>query len=435
MYESNSDSPGANSLNPYLMANKVMPRADASQSVLAAGMAAAAPDSAWSPSWGRLQNNAALDQFPINDDVVMYDFELQNPANSINWVSPSSDIWGDWDFRFTSMAHPEFAQSFAPVLSGQAIGNINTEIAEDSGPLHMAASNPHSGTITQSPRVETPHSTQPSRTPGASSMSVSFEDGLTPSPRPYVDSIGARGTLQKVQKKRTNSVLDLDNPKRRHHQPPRNLASASGEIPHFISWISQDLYNEMLTNIQVVGGEHDNQISLSAIPSLTMMNKLCQLYFNHFHPSFPFIRKSPFVLGDGMWLLVIAVVAVGAQYALTPEVAPLKEPLAAILRRGVATLVHPPNHIERSATTFSSSHASQGEIVTVVQARILDVLLLVHSGNAVTMERGLSEYNSLLVTNRRMHLLWPAHLVEQSTDRLYTESRIRTGYMIWVTAF
>lgn len=54
---------------------------------------------------------------------------------------------------------------------------------------------------------------------------------------------------------------------------------------------------------------------LSTVPSAEAMNLFVQLYFQHFHAQFPLLHMPTFQPREDIWMLVLAVAAIGAEYS------------------------------------------------------------------------------------------------------------------------
>ncbi|KAJ5667408.1 hypothetical protein N7507_003272 [Penicillium longicatenatum] len=57
------------------------------------------------------------------------------------------------------------------------------------------------------------------------------------------------------------------------------------------------------------------EASLPSLHSLEILHVCTQLYFEHFHPSFPIIHQSTFGARSSSWLLYLAIAAIGSQYS------------------------------------------------------------------------------------------------------------------------
>ena len=259
---------------------------------------------------------------------------------------------------------------------------------------------------------------------------------MTPSARSYIDSVGARGTMQRLRRKRKRSIVEDTNSQSQCSKSDDTILTRTAlddELRLSTHWVSSDLYNEMVQNIQLLGVESPGQLDPASFPSTLIVNKLCQLYFDHFHPDFPFLQKIPFQSKNEVWILIIATAAIGALYTGSTELGNLKDTLAQILQRGLEAIVHGKLLSSNPISSVPLPGIAAANNIVVIQARILSSVIMIHSDNLSFMEKALSEFTSLVAATGRMHLLQPAQeqtLTKSSAIEL--QLRSRAGYMIWV---
>ena len=73
-------------------------------------------------------------------------------------------------------------------------------------------------------------------------------------------------------------------------------------------------------------------------PDHETLSDFIDLYFEHFHPAFPFIHRPTFLQGDTPVIVLIALAAVGATYA-DKEYKPLAVALDELVRRMITWMV------------------------------------------------------------------------------------------------
>ena len=96
-----------------------------------------------------------------------------------------------------------------------------------------------------------------------------------------------------------------------------------------IAWIQID-FSKIQSNSSYVPFSQQ-----SAIPSRYVMNIFVQLYFEHFHPSCPFLHRPTFH-NDASPTLIAIVASIGAQYSGLREADSISRGLAELVRRMVA---------------------------------------------------------------------------------------------------
>ena len=79
------------------------------------------------------------------------------------------------------------------------------------------------------------------------------------------------------------------------------------------------------------------------VPPTAVINAWVQLYFEHFHPVFPFLHKSSFGGPGTHWLLVFTVSAIGAQFSRLPHAQTCARAMHEMIRRQSSCLVSLPN--------------------------------------------------------------------------------------------
>jgi hypothetical protein len=207
------------------------------------------------------------------------------------------------------------------------------------------------------------------------------------------------------------------------------------ELWHVTPWVSADLYGETLRNIQLLEQRSLGQPDPASFPSSVLVNKLCQLYFDHFHVGFPFLQKVPFQPKNEVWILVIATAALGAQYTTCTELAGLKDFLVQILQQGLEAIIHG-NLSSNKVSTVTFAGTAACDNLIIIQARILSSIVMIHSGNLSSMEKALSNFRALVTDAVRMRLLQPTGTQGQALNKSSAteiQLRLRAGYMIWVS--
>lgn len=173
-------------------------------------------------------------------------------------------------------------------------------------------------------------------------------------------------------------------------------------------------------------------------PSARTVNACIQLYFEHFHKGFPLVHKPTFLpsgLSQPHWLLLLAVAAIGSNYADVAESADFREAFQEFLRRATSLM--------------AEVYRTQDLFIPIAQARLLNLVALATSSTQlarahvpryhVELARSCLEaailqdvrashvaqvsghQNPVAETPEHQWLLW----VQQ-------ELRHRTGYFIWL---
>lgn len=413
----------------------------------------------WHPKW--TDSTSRTDRFqesqsPIVDQTgfmnYCYDPSFEQGFNglgfsSINWLSPTHEVYEDWNAQFTSFTGPigfEASTSLAAdntTLFQEPLNAWDSEMAAQTNVVPPGVSLNNPSNSSDSP------SSQPTTAPRAS---VVGSTGSEATSRFYVDNTGARASVQQLRRRRklaSRRPADVNSPSQIILRSNQTLPTATQPVLEkqmAISncWVPADVYSELLRN---VSKSDRGTASLASFPSLEHLNMFCQLYFENFHPGFPFIRKQLFGSDKDDWLLALAVATTGARYSNmnTSEIVVFKQVLHISLRRTLeCDIKNTDKGSEYVCATAPYKTLSTGDHMISIQSRILNVLLMIHSGDATLMGNAYSEFSALVAVCNRMHLLSAIDKKDLAFDQsdvqlreskwLQIQFRIRAGYMIWV---
>jgi hypothetical protein len=105
-----------------------------------------------------------------------------------------------------------------------------------------------------------------------------------------------------------------------------------------LDYVSQASRNAMLSLIHLSHQPHWSIANIDAFPSRDTLNSCVNLYFHHFHPTFPVIRPASLRDGNAPTVLLLAAAAIGATYA-KDDLKPLAVALNELVRRILTYLV------------------------------------------------------------------------------------------------
>jgi hypothetical protein len=264
----------------------------------------------------------------------------------------------------------------------------------------------------------------------------------------YVDGDGARAPFGGRIRGRGSVVTSEE-----LHDIPggATTASTSSHVSTSVHLFSQAAYDNLVHHISLERQHNDLAASCTSFPSSTLMRLFVSYYFEHFHSIFPYVRKSTLLqIASSEWLLLLAVAAVGSRYMHREQDRNARDMLTTTLDAA----------LRRRKYGFVLEHAAQlhddifvpGECATpntcpniaVLQAGVLNVLLLQHSGKKTLIERAFIERHYLVEACHSLGLVSSKPVVEHTAgapDRtsqdvvrqwLKRETEIRTGLMIWV---
>ncbi|KFY29507.1 hypothetical protein V493_02326 [Pseudogymnoascus sp. VKM F-4281 (FW-2241)] len=408
-------------------------------------------NSAWTEQTRQFQQNQ-LNQTTLNNPErgfgINESTNQQQPL-SMNWMTAdnwtyNSPVWpGDW---------------LAIEPSGILPGNIGLESSEA---LESTLWAPRSSGQGHPPEIllDTQGINEPnSPTYSIRTLSTNATGSVTSSNPPskyYVDSVGARASTQGIRRKRRSSrVANESNsecvqnhrPSQYNHQTqPQISAGLEKENSLTFEWVTYELYDDLLRNIGIQDSDHSTLDPLR-FPSLAQLNDLCQVFFDKFHPRLPLIPKIAFQLVSGMWILVLAVAAVGATFSYTSAPQNPQDMLASYLRAAIEAKVYSTDSDSPSMSTEITQWSSGSEDkMFILQARILSVVMMIHSGSTILLRKALMEFSALVACSRRLKLLRPYKQkpfafeadgeLRQQDDWLEAETRCRAGYTILLLDF
>ncbi|KAM3075833.1 hypothetical protein ACMFMG_007958 [Clarireedia jacksonii] len=421
------------------------------ETALSAQLTTGSQEQQWDATWSTSGNSYLSDfqQFPNVGAQYLPQSGYQDGLSfeihdSINWMSPSTSVWRDWDFRFAALADPSVPIFFTPLVGAQIQGNLNVDLA----PQQPSSWNPESqmtfpptanatGNVTSPGVLSTTRSVHSLRSEGGSTSVVSGSDDLRrTSPRLYVDSVGARGTLQKPRRKRTRSSFEMEtfqDPRVNLSMQPQTHSPGDEDTLPSNPWISSELYQDIARNSERPASESPIGAGSSHLPSLGLLNIFCQLYFDDFHPEFPFLNMTPNQWKDQGWILAVAVATIGAQYS-NSYATDHQKLLEAILREALDTLVSGRGHPDVVSAASPCPEPPSVESLVVLQARILNIIIATRSGEAVSTSKALTDFKSLVAAAKRANLLRPLPRSASNTFHgTEIELRARTGCMIFVS--
>lgn len=141
----------------------------------------------------------------------------------------------------------------------------------------------------------------------------------------------------------------------RQYQPSSIYVDAQLSFPDMEDIAAEEVDQEDLAHVPTVMNSVIDQMTQLAltieakstyppftelrIPPAPIINAWVQLYFEHFHPVFPFLHKPSFGNCDTHWLLIFAVSAIGAQFSGLPHSQDCSRAMNEMIRRAGSYLV------------------------------------------------------------------------------------------------
>lgn len=365
----------------------------------------------------------------FSDDANLGVFDQPNlSALGVNWISPQYQEDVDWN----------------AILAGF---NTNSQLGEETRNEVVIQVEPTHAVDLHQQQQQSQQQSHEVETTQSPNFTVSGASSKSADNAYYVDGDGARAPFGGRICGRGLIVAD--------HQQPEVLSDDSISSPSTLATMSRCLcpqaaYDNLIHHISSERQYCDLGPSFSSFPSISQVQIYVRYYFDYFHPIFPFLRKSSFShIVSSEWLLLLAVAVVGSRYTLREQEADSGDMLLTTL--DAALRLHKYElgleHTARSNDLFlpgESATIHTCPYLATLQASILNVLLLQHSGRRSLVERALLERHYLVEACHSRGLISRkpptehGSCAEDCTGRdvvrcwLERESKIRTGMMIWV---
>jgi hypothetical protein len=382
----------------------------------------------WTNDYGDSNNICGFDQPDLS-------------ALGVNWLSPQYENDIDWDailggFTASAQIHQDSRLSEARVAmtAGKTVEYASDSLQQSHDILQHTPGIQHAQTCSTIVSATTPTSV----------------DNIY-----YVDGTGARAPFggRSHGRKPLNGVQA---PAGFDHRVTRSSSPAISQIAD--KFCPQTAYDELLKHVSRERQHHELDFgSDDDFPSIGRLQLYVQHYFEEFHPIFPFVRNTaPNHSTPYAWLLLLAVTAVGSRYSQQQQQQQQdknsKNMLATILdaalyrrRYGFGT-----GYRETSEESFTTSQGEKFDThpnLSILQAGILNVIILQNSGRKVLVERALIDRHYLFQACNSLQLLSyrpPTESLGHSTNAtelenvrqwLERETEIRVGMMIWVRRY
>jgi hypothetical protein len=348
----------------------------------------------------------------------------------VNWMSPQYQDDIDWDailVGFPRMQSGERQQNLCSQMAVETVTHYDSDHHQQPQQVAQSALEPDiAGSSNDTGSSATPKSTE----------NIYYVDG-TGARAPFGGRSHGRGFVVAAQ---DIHEADSDNA-----IPPIALAA------HCIC--PQAAYDNLATHILSERHRYRFDPSITPFPSKTQIQLYIGHYFENFHPIFPFIHKPTFDhAASDERLLLLAVAAVGSRYTLRDKDKGTGNMLLALL--DVALRYRRYGYDTEDCDSASDDGFVPGQrakpyacpSLVLLQAGILNVLLLQHSGKKSFVERAMVERHCLVEACHSLELISrpPKDKHTASTTEyaghdslenwLERELEIRIGMMIWVCA-
>lgn len=372
--------------------------------------------------------NSALNQATS----TLYDFTQPGLGlSSINWMAPQEYQFGDWDTQLADFLRqredPAVNASFPFFFPDSNDVPPTNQLYETPMDLRIVT-NPQADVSQNLGGPQTDTHRTPTSSEGGSKKSTSTEGNY------YVDGTGARAAFGGRRKQRF-SIANVD--VLHEEDIPETPSSATAE-----NLVSHAAYEFMMAGVlEITSQQSVEQSRLSH----TLVQSFVRQYFESFHTAFPFIRPATLRELSHDWTLLLAVAATGSRYTRRSQGHHSSDFLLDALHKRLRRLMYEPASMD-DTTPFAPGQSIHGQSrprLQTVQARILAVTCMLHSGRKTLMDSALVDRQYLVEACGSLGLLSPsedsrstrsANGGVKSGDWLPREDHTRTGIMVWVSS-
>ncbi|KAF5672906.1 transcription factor ZMS1 [Fusarium circinatum] len=408
-------------------------------------------DGTWPPN----DESIAVAPQPMNPMLEINDMgsfqdvpDLTMAISNINWLS-DSQFASLWENQLSVI--PEGLGSMAYTFPSELIGPnpVSSWVSEQPLDVNMSINGPM-----ETPAIEIDQTHYPTvvKSPydgHASSINGSNASSSTNGAL-YVDGTAARAPFRgqllpqqaNLQSNRPEQDPRLPEADDSDYSYLKSLVASMRESSDN-TFVPEALYSKLSSVIQDEIGI-DPSLDLDVqIPPLESIRGFVLLYYQCFHPTYPFLQKNSSVWQNSdNWILLLAVATTGARYAGSRWSSVMSELLDKGLKHRVDSIIKE-NTGSASGIWVPGNFQSHGRMhLQTLQASILNMISRIHSGQEVIMNWALYQRLALVEECRTMDLLsqTPALTTDTPvqdgdvtvTAWMQTQSKLRTGLMIWV---
>ncbi|EEU42697.1 uncharacterized protein NECHADRAFT_47770 [Fusarium vanettenii 77-13-4] len=374
--------------------------------------------------------------------------------SALNWLSPQYQEVPEWD-----------SQLIATSGNGMALGNFEfalgfsqTALSPDTPPQDYSSQiqRPlveHGSWILPEQQDGEPVDMEQSRSVSTKSSTSSRASRVTEG-RLYVDGAAARapfsGCLTETQSAAGVSPSDRSTGAPNHPASPLSTGFTTGTmLSAGEDFIIESVYDDLILQVQSIPHIKALGLALSTMPPLPHIQRFVKLYFEKFHPSYPFVQKSRFststrrpILQSDDWVLLLAVSAVGAWYCPEAQSLGWRDVMFEMVNAHMVFCISSPPQDDHelfwrpSGQTFTCVRFG----LPTLQASILNLIWMVQSGRENLVHRAMADRHHIVEQCKALNLLSmrESGFKDTSPPELQAErwsdfqAKIRTGMMTWL---
>ncbi|KAH7131311.1 hypothetical protein EDB81DRAFT_950633 [Dactylonectria macrodidyma] len=363
--------------------------------------------------------------------------------STLNWLSPQYQHIPDWDNQLAAMSYGDTGNAdmgfYFPFNSVQPVQDSMQP--DPTGDTRLL--NPEALFSTQTLRsclAEGEQTIASPETDSSRSVSSKMTEG-----RLYVDGDDTRAPFRGLLTHRhaitgatsDNGAVEATMNENRATSGPSSKGSGASIAELVPDYAYQYMLQKIHSDIQTLSMSS----SLTEVPPLVHIRVFVRQYFENFHPTYPFLRKSPnlFEKPDS-WVLLLAVSALGASYSREAPAVISRGRILRLLKDHAMFRIQNPVDSGQLWTPTGLEPATEYHDLLSLQAGILALVCMAHSGDSEMIKWAIENRHHFMQQFKAEHYLpeldrQPDPTTEsegQASRWLETESQIRTKMMLWL---
>ncbi|RTE84487.1 hypothetical protein BHE90_000842 [Fusarium euwallaceae] len=417
----------------------------------------------WTPTID-LTSNAGFSQEPTG--VAFRSVDTNNFAigpgfpepvlgmSALNWLSPQYQDVPEWDSQFMETSRNgmalgdfEFALGFSqaaisPDTSPQDYSSQTQRSLVEYGPWILPEQQDGEPVAMGKPRSVSTRSS-------ASSRNSRVTEG-----RLYVDGAAARAPFggRLIETHPATGVPPSDGSigDSNHSATPLSTSFETGCIPTIgEDYVLESDYNDLILQVQSISHIKALNFAPTTIPPLPHMQRFAKLFFEKFHPSYPFVQKSRFSQSPRRplpqpddWVLLLAVSAVGSWYCPEAQSLGWRDAMFEMVNAHMEYCMSSPQDDDELLWRPSGQTSTSVRFgLPTLQASILNLIWMLHSGRKNLIHRAIANRYHIVEQCKALQLLsmresdfkidtCPSELLVETWSDF--QAKIRTGMMTWL---
>ncbi|KAL4814909.1 fungal-specific transcription factor domain-containing protein [Aspergillus spinulosporus] len=385
---------------------------------------------------------ASEDMLPFENHALANQFgQWIGNLTSVNWLSPEGfNLFPE--AQLENLLLPEGKDG--ATVRVESMERLSEHAFQSNRDTAVPAEQENTNATDASAPLRTPSGTEQALTADQSTCAETTTDSPTlrhPEGAYYVEGSAGRAPFKgrSSWRARMTSRRSIDRASGEQARP--DSESTTRSRGHFVS---ETIYQSCRQCLAAESNRLGLGIDMTTIPLLGEIQDLVQLYFDWFHPTYPFLQKSSSLfIKKTHWILLLAVAATGSRYSTEARYHKFGDSLVDMVDQVVSMRLNSPALADgdRAWKPGSESEGEGALDIVTIQAALLNSISLLQSGK---------EHGVRHALRRRFNFFKAYHALKQtiSLKRMSSQSRegteedafqnwvdleslIRTGWMIW----